>query len=80
MYHLVARVLKSYMSFFGTFGSGLEKHNKHTFYRELSKQSEVVSCFELSVQYFYYLIYRSHYESNYEDTIRSSLLRASVNN
>ena len=41
--YLVARVLKEYMSFFASFGSGLEKHIRHQYYEEMSLKSEVVS-------------------------------------
>lgn len=41
--HLVARVLKKHMPFFKKFGSGLERHLKHKYYKEMSMKSEVVS-------------------------------------
>lgn len=41
--YLVARVLKEYMPFFASFGSGLEKHIRHQYYEEMSLKSEVVS-------------------------------------
>ena len=42
--HHVAHVLKQYMPFFSSFGSGLERHIRHQYYEEMSQKSEVVSC------------------------------------
>ena len=39
----IARVLKKFMPFFAKFGSGLERHIKHDFFKEMSQKSEVVS-------------------------------------
>ena len=41
-YH-VARVLKQYMPFLTSYGSGLETHIRHQFYEEMSQKSEIVS-------------------------------------
>ncbi len=41
--HMIARVLKQHMPFFAKFGSGLERHLKHSHYEEMSRESEVVS-------------------------------------
>ena len=42
--HHIARILKEYMPFFSSFGSGVERHIRHRFYEEMSQKSEVVSC------------------------------------
>jgi L1 cell adhesion molecule like protein len=39
----VVRILKEYMPFFSSFGSGLERHIRHKYYEEMSQKSEVVS-------------------------------------
>ena len=41
--YLVARVLKEYMPFLTSFGSGLESHIRHQYYEEMSLKSEIVS-------------------------------------
>lgn len=41
--HHVVRILKEYMPFFSSFGSGLERHIRHQYYEEMSQKSEVVS-------------------------------------
>ena len=41
--HHAARVLKEYMPFFSSFGSGLERHIRHCYYEEMLQKSEVVS-------------------------------------
>lgn len=41
--HHVARILKEYMPFFSSFGSGLERHIRHQYYEEMSQKSEIVS-------------------------------------
>ena len=45
--HHVARVLKEYMPFFSSFGSGLERHICHRYYEEMLQKSEVVSYINL---------------------------------
>jgi len=40
---IVCPILKKYMPFFAKFGSGVEKHIRHVYYKEMSKKSEVVS-------------------------------------
>ena len=40
---LISRVLKKNFPFFEKFATGMPKHIKHKYYKELSKKSEVVS-------------------------------------
>ncbi len=40
---LISRILKKNLPFFEKFATGVPKHIKHKFYKELSKKSEVVS-------------------------------------
>ena len=55
--HHVARVLKEYMPFFSSFGSGLERHIRHQYYEEMSQKSEVVSCVcHVYIRLFYNII------------------------
>ena len=55
--HHVARVLKEYMPFFSSFGSGLERHIRHQYYEEMSQKSEVVSCVcHVYIHLFYNII------------------------
>lgn len=42
---LIGRVLKKHMPFFATYGSGLESHIKHVYYKEMAQKSKVVSCY-----------------------------------
>ena len=47
---LVGRVLKKHMPFFATYGSGLESHIKHVYYKEMAQKSKVVSCCAIVAQ------------------------------
>ena len=42
---LVGRLLKKHMPFFATYGSGLQSHIKHVYYKEMAQKSKVVSCY-----------------------------------
>lgn len=39
----ITRVLRKYFPFFKEFASGVKKHIKHKYYKEMSQQSQVVS-------------------------------------
>ena len=41
--HHVACILKEYMPFFSSFGSGLERHIQHQYFEEMSQKSKVVN-------------------------------------
>ena len=63
--HHVARILKEYMPFFSSFGSGLETHIRHQYYEEMSQKSEVVSFANINniiivLHYMVYLCYFVH--------------------
>lgn len=47
--HHVACILKEYMPFFLSFGSGLERHIRHKYYEEMSQKSVVVSSVCLKI-------------------------------
>lgn len=51
---LTARVLMKHMPFFAKFGKGLDRHIRHEFSEEMSRKSEVVSCFHAALFPSYY--------------------------
>lgn len=57
----VARILKKHMPFFAKFGTGLERHIKHTYYNEMSHKSEVV-CVNVSIEFFVCFMYIQNFQ------------------